>query len=835
MLRSVLVSGFCVLVLSIAEGRVATLEFPGRVVPIARPGESVEALIRNLPAATPEVDSPALGLVARDWLGREEKVPLTVLSSDADTLRVRFDPPFLGWMELGLDTGGESPVGFATRLAVVPEAKSKGTWFRYGISDHSMTLGGSMREKALVLLDEMGVDIAREDVSWHRVKTGPDAPWNFSLVDRMLEDYAARGIEMQPILNYGVEWATTATDPKDARRTMPLMGPWLDYVRTMVGRYKDRVRYWEIWNEPDIPFWKSTTAQYVELFDRTGAEIAALQPDALIMNGGLAMVSRQPNPDFTEQFIAQASPAHWHLRAWHDYNTFGEMIARHRRHEALYRQHARPEVAALPSWMNEGGYHTIDPGKEAEQARTIVKKVSTAPALGFASYFVYTTRDSSTNRRTGAVAPFYGLSDYDCIPKPAFAAYNRLIAETAHLRYEAPKTPIDAADGFWRHLYADPESGGASDGNHVLVVWREAADLRSPVWLRWAHAEVTAILDIMGNPVAFTPVADGIVVGIGTDPLYVRLKGAPDYPDIKPMISTPELLSLIPGGEASTLEVRIENPTSQPLSCRARIAADSSLLEVAESTVSISLAPGESRVVSFLIKVGTAATRLPRGGITISLETEGATGVVEATLPYEVATVVSLDESIPFVLTRRTDVRNLHEGLANPAMEWHGPEDLSATGEWRVTEDGLQLTVTVSDQTHHQPFARETLWQADSLQFAFRASDSQTDHVEIVLALDAQGSSQGWVLNNPGWSRFGKGNLRRQADFSVRRTEGTTIYDLALSWKSLGYDGRPSSAWRASFIVNDDDGAGRKQWLQLSRGIGESKDPMQYPLFLYKN
>ncbi|AHF93988.1 hypothetical protein OPIT5_02165 [Opitutaceae bacterium TAV5] len=835
-----------VIALSVALGvnclNAATLELPDRSIHVARPGESVGVIIRDLPAPdSTATDFPNLAFIVKDWLGNATTVPLAAVSADGDTIRARFSPPFLGWMEITLAVDGQRQTNASarTRLVIIPETRSKGAYFRYGLSDHSMTLGGSIREKALSLMDALGVDIAREEPSWHRVKAGPEAPWDFARADRMLADYTARGIEMQAILDYGVPWATTAANSGDARRTMPQMEPWLDYVRTTVGRYKDRIRYWEIWNEPDIGFWKSTTAQYVELFDRTSAEIARIHPDAIIMNGGLAMVSRQPNPRFVEDFITAANPAHWHARAWHDYNTFGQLIARHKQHETLYKNHARAEVAALPSWMNEGGYHTIDPVNEAEQARTIVKKISTAPALGLAAYFVYTTRDSSKDRHAGAVAQFYGLADYDCLPKPAFAAYNRLIAETAHLRYTPPPAPLDPAvnDGLWQHLYAAPPAPGSTlvnaDAPHTLVIWREGAGRQSPVWLHWPDTHATDAVDLMGNPVDLTPLGNGTVLNLGNNPVYIHLKGAPAYPESKALLHLPDLLSLVPGREPSELDIRLDNPTSAPLACRVQLAADNPALDIGVSLAPVILAPGANQSLRLPVAIPANAANLSRGQLGITLTADKIAGEITAIVPYEVARILVLEKSSGFSLGTRSDIHNLHEGQANPAMEWKGSEDLSANGQWSVTSDALTLTVSVTDQTHHQPNQRDTLWQADSLQFAFRANDSQTDHLELVLALRDESLSQGWVLNAPEWTRLGKGDLDGQAVFNVTRTGTITTYKLTLPWRSLGYDKLPVGAsWRASFIVNDDDGAGRKQWLQFSPGIGDSKDPQKYPLFI---
>jgi hypothetical protein len=251
----------------------------------------------------------------------------------------------------------------------------------------------------------------------------------------------------------------------------------------------------------------------------------------------------------------------------------------------------------------------------------------------------------------------------------------------------------------------------------------------------------------------------------------------------------------------------------------------------------VALAPGTTQHLQ--LPISTTVSGLPRGQLTIGLrvtseENKDDTITIRASLPYEIANAISPGSAFVSELNQRSDIRNLHEALANPIMEWKGPEDLSASAALEATPDALTLTVNVTDQTPHQPHKRETLWQADSLQFAFRANDTQTGFLEIVLALDQAGAPRGWVMNAPEWTLFARGDIEGQASFNVTRHPSSphTIYQLTLPWRVLGYEKQPSTAWRASFIVNDDDSLGRKQYIQLSPGIGESKDPQKFPLFI---
>lgn len=71
---------------------------------------------------------------------------------------------------------------------------------------------------------------------------------------------------------------------------------YLDYVRFIVTHFKDRIHYYEIWNEPDIgyPFQHIEVYDYINLARRAIPVIREIDPEAKIMVGG---VSGFQNPD----------------------------------------------------------------------------------------------------------------------------------------------------------------------------------------------------------------------------------------------------------------------------------------------------------------------------------------------------------------------------------------------------------------------------------------------------------------------------------------------------------------------------------------------------------
>lgn len=75
---------------------------------------------------------------------------------------------------------------------------------------------------------------------------------------------------------------------------------WDKWVEALTIRYKDRVKEWEIWNEPDHPMQKNEPEVVAELNIRTAEIIKRIQPEAKI--AGLAFASHS-NTAYLDRFL----------------------------------------------------------------------------------------------------------------------------------------------------------------------------------------------------------------------------------------------------------------------------------------------------------------------------------------------------------------------------------------------------------------------------------------------------------------------------------------------------------------------------------------------------
>ena len=150
----------------------------------------------------------------------------------------------------------------------------------FGVCAH---LGGheyADHERELELMEQAGIRWARADFSWSYFQPARDE-WRFDRYDTIVEASRRRSVTLLPILCYNVNWAFPAHEHLD---------DWCNYVRVVVERYKEDLRHWEVWNEPNIGFWKPepNPEQYTALLKATYETIKAIDPDLQVVYGGTA-------------------------------------------------------------------------------------------------------------------------------------------------------------------------------------------------------------------------------------------------------------------------------------------------------------------------------------------------------------------------------------------------------------------------------------------------------------------------------------------------------------------------------------------------------------------
>jgi len=135
--------------------------------------------------------------------------------------------------------------------------------------------------KAVALMKEAGIKIVRLDINWSEVEIAP-GNFNFEKHDRIVNHLLENDIKVLALLQYNPAWTGKAwNDPPDKEL-------FTNYVRHTVRHFKDRIKYWEIWNEPDHrTYWtvQDRMTTYTELLKAVYVVLKEEDPTCQVLVG----------------------------------------------------------------------------------------------------------------------------------------------------------------------------------------------------------------------------------------------------------------------------------------------------------------------------------------------------------------------------------------------------------------------------------------------------------------------------------------------------------------------------------------------------------------------
>lgn len=162
----------------------------------------------------------------------------------------------------------------------------------------------------------------------------------------------------------------------------------------------------------------------------------------------------------------------------------------------------------------------------------------------------------------------------------------------------------------------------------------------------------------------------------------------------------------------------------------------------------------------------------------------------------------------------------------------YSPEDLSFKGKYAWDDNYFYLAMEVTDDIHNPGKADdgENAWQYDSVQIAF--DSERIKGYGLNGHIDLQISDNGILNKSSTVSGISAGELKN-AKLVVKRDEENklTIYEAAIGWDEImpaGFYPSERKYIGVSVLANDNDGAGRKGYVEYFSGIGSGKYPEKY-------
>jgi outer membrane protein assembly factor BamB len=214
----------------------------------------------------------------------------------------------------------------------------------FGFAGHNPDLAVSQR------FYNVGIRWLRADMGWPHLEPEP-GKFDFASMDDIIAANLAAGLNVLGLVGYSPGWASGTEEGN--RGSEVDLNAWRRFIATTVNRYQDRIRYWEIWNEPNIPpFWVTLgdPVGYARLLEAAYEEIKAIDPTLQVVFGGVA----RPDLTFISEVCAQTGGQCFDILAYHPYSFAPEAQMRQdaERMREMLAQYGRQDA---PLWLTEDG------------------------------------------------------------------------------------------------------------------------------------------------------------------------------------------------------------------------------------------------------------------------------------------------------------------------------------------------------------------------------------------------------------------------------------------------------------------------------------------------
>jgi xylan 1,4-beta-xylosidase len=149
--------------------------------------------------------------------------------------------------------------------------------------------------------------------------------YDWTIVDKILDSYLS--VHAKPFMEIGFMPKALSIHPDPYQHNFPkgdvftgwsyppsnyekwseLVFQWVKHCADKYGRAETASWEWEVWNEPDIPYWHGTPEEYDELYDYTVAAVRRALPGARVGGPASTSPSGKKAAAFLRQFLEHCS------------------------------------------------------------------------------------------------------------------------------------------------------------------------------------------------------------------------------------------------------------------------------------------------------------------------------------------------------------------------------------------------------------------------------------------------------------------------------------------------------------------------------------------------
>ncbi|HOV47431.1 MAG TPA: hypothetical protein PLM06_02195 [Anaerolineae bacterium] len=363
------------------------------------------------------------------------------------------------------------------------------------------------RERSLQMIADAGFRWIRQEFVWEDIEIHGKGDFE----DRRHEPYRSAWEKYDQIValaeayDLGIiarlsnppAWSRAVGDEGGTYAPPDNFEDYADFVETVVRRYKGRIHYYQLWNEPNIyPEWGNQPvdpAAYTRLLCLAYARVKAVDPEAVVISGALAPTDQLGTlrPDggnnlmdviFLQRMYDAGARECFDVMALNDYMLWSGPSDRRMRPHVI--NFSRPQWirdvmvangdAAKPIWLTEMNSNTVPEGlptnfgrvTEAQQARYAVEALERVqrewPWVGMVDVWFF-KRPTDLERDQSWY--YFRLVEPDFTPLPVYNAlkeYLTTLEPTLYRGWHPANTWQATYAGEWQP--AGDEAPGAQQG-----------------------------------------------------------------------------------------------------------------------------------------------------------------------------------------------------------------------------------------------------------------------------------------------------------------------------------------------------------------------------------
>ena len=357
------------------------------------------------------------------------------------------------------------------------------------------------RERSLQMISEAGFRWIRQEFTWEDIEIHGKGDFEdrrhepyrsaWEKYDQIVDLAEAYDLNIIARLSNPPAWSRAAGDAGGTYAPPDNFDDYADFVETVVRRYQGRIRYYQLWNEPNIyPEWGNQPvdpAAYTRVLCSAYARVKAVDPEAVVISGALAptdqlgtLTSNGSNNLMDSIFLQRMYDAGakdcFDVMALNDYMLWSGPCDRRMRPQVI--NFSRPQWirdvmvsngdAAKPIWLTEMNSNTVPEGlptnygrvTEEQQARYAVQALERIqrewPWLGMVNVWFF---KRPSNLEQDQAWYYFRLVEPDFTPLPVYSAlkdYLTTLEPTLYRGWHQANT--------WQATYTGEWQSAAEDG-----------------------------------------------------------------------------------------------------------------------------------------------------------------------------------------------------------------------------------------------------------------------------------------------------------------------------------------------------------------------------------